>query len=66
MVDGVTGRLVPERSADDLARVIRELLQQPEQARRLGAAARSDVEARFGWARTAERFEAAYERARLC
>lgn len=61
--DGVTGRLVSERNALELSRAIRDLLQHPTDARRLGAAARAHVEARFGWARTAERFEAAYENA---
>jgi glycosyltransferase involved in cell wall biosynthesis len=61
--DGVTGRLVSERNAVELARAIRDLLLHPADAHRLGAAARAHVDARFGWARTAERFEAAYENA---
>jgi glycosyltransferase involved in cell wall biosynthesis len=62
--DGVTGRLVPERDADALAAAIREVLSQPSRARDLGAAAREKVIRDFGWPRVAERFEAAYERAR--
>ena len=62
IADSVTGRLVAERSVSELADAIRQLLQHPDDARRLGAAARADVQARFGWARTAERMEAAYER----
>jgi glycosyltransferase involved in cell wall biosynthesis len=61
--DQVTGRLVSERNATELASAIRDLLQHPPDAHRLGAAARADVETRFGWARAAERFEAAYENA---
>ena len=61
--DGVTGRLVSERNAVELAHAIRDLLQHRGNAQRLGAAARAHVDARFGWARTAERFEAAYENA---
>jgi len=62
--DGVNGRLVAERDAAALADAIAGLLQQPSEGRRLGAAARARVEREFGWARVAERFEAAYERAR--
>jgi glycosyltransferase involved in cell wall biosynthesis len=61
--NGVTGRLVAERNVAELAQAIRDLLQHPDDRQRLGAAARAQVEARFGWARTAERFEAAYENA---
>jgi glycosyltransferase involved in cell wall biosynthesis len=62
--DGVTGRLVPERDPQALARVIGELLASPPTARQLGLAARFKVERDFGWARVAERFEAAYVKAR--
>ncbi len=62
--DGVTGRLVPERDAVALARALQDVLQDRATARRLGAAARAKVEHDFGWARVAERFEAAYDRAR--
>jgi glycosyltransferase involved in cell wall biosynthesis len=61
--DGVTGRLVAERDAVELAQALRTLFQHPDDARRLGAAARAHVKARFGWARTAERIETAYENA---
>jgi glycosyltransferase involved in cell wall biosynthesis len=61
--DGRTGRLVPERDAAALASAIRWLLEHPDDARRIGAAARADVIARFGWADAAARFEAAYARA---
>ncbi len=61
--DGVTGRLVPERDARALADAIGSLLANPEQARRMGDAARAAVIRQFGWDRVAERFELAYERA---
>lgn len=61
--DGRTGRLVDERDPAGLARAIRELLDHPDEARRLGANARADVSARFGWGETASRFEAAYDKA---
>lgn len=64
IIDGETGRLVPERDAAALAAAVRDLLNRPDEARRLGRAARAHVSARFGWAQAAERFEAAYERAR--
>jgi len=62
--DGRTGRLVAERNARELAAVIRELLTRPDEARRLGAAARADVTERYGWGEVAARFESAYERAK--
>jgi glycosyltransferase involved in cell wall biosynthesis len=60
--DGRTGRLVPEGDATALGAAIRALLAHPDDAHRLGAAARTDVAARFGWDETAARFEAAYGR----
>jgi glycosyltransferase involved in cell wall biosynthesis len=62
ITDGVTGRLVAERDAAALAAVLRELLGNSGDARRLGAAARAHVTAAFGWDRLAARFEAAYDR----
>jgi glycosyltransferase involved in cell wall biosynthesis len=63
--DGVTGRLVPERDSAAIARAVKELLANPERARALGAAGRRKVEREFGWARVAERFDAAYARVAL-
>jgi len=60
--DSRTGRLVDERDPAGLALAIRELLDHPDEARRLGAAARADVSVRFGWGEVASRFEAAYDR----
>jgi glycosyltransferase involved in cell wall biosynthesis len=60
---GETGLIVPERDAAALAEAIAALLADPGRRRELGAAARRDVEARFGWDRVAERFEAIYDTA---
>ncbi len=62
--DGVTGRLVAERDAAALAAAIRDVLSHPGRAADLGIAARVKIIRDFGWPRVAERFEAAYERAR--
>ena len=62
--DGITGRLLPERDAPRIAAAIREMLDRPDEARRLGAAARHDVTRRFGWDSMAARLEAAYDYAR--
>jgi glycosyltransferase involved in cell wall biosynthesis len=59
-----TGVLVPERDPESLAAAIATLLESPTRRRALGDAARADVIARFGWARTAERLEHAYTAAR--
>jgi len=39
---------------------VEQVIAQPGRARQVGAEARALVERRFGWARVAERFEAAY------
>jgi glycosyltransferase involved in cell wall biosynthesis len=61
--DGRTGRLVAERDSTALASAVRWLLEHRDDAQRIGMAARADIVARFGWADTAARFEAAYARA---
>lgn len=63
IADGRTGRLVPERDAAALAAAIRQLLTHRTDAGAIGAAARNDVIARFGWNTVAEKFEQAYDRA---
>jgi glycosyltransferase involved in cell wall biosynthesis len=60
--DGVTGLLVPERDAAALTAAIKSLLDDPANARALGRQARQKIASQFGWARVAERFEAAYDR----
>jgi glycosyltransferase involved in cell wall biosynthesis len=61
--DDRTAVVVPERDAGSLASAILRLSADLELRRRLGAAARALVAARFGWEETARRFEAAYARA---
>ncbi len=59
--DGVTGLLVPLRDPPALARAIREVIDDPDRARRMGEAGRARVEAEFGVGRMVERFAALYE-----
>jgi glycosyltransferase involved in cell wall biosynthesis len=55
---------VPERDASSLAAAINRLLDDRELGARLGARARSRVQADHGWNGVARAFEAAYEAAR--
>jgi len=61
--DGRTGVLVAEQNPPALAAAIDALLADPRRRASMGSAARATVEARFGWAAAAARFEAAYDRA---
>lgn len=58
-----TALVVPERDVAALAAAIRRLLDTPALGSAIGSAARAMAAERFGWAGTALRFEAAYERA---
>ena len=74
VVDGVTGRLVPieqvqdgtgtpidpDRFVDDLARVLTEVVSDPERARQYGAAGRERATTDFSWDRIAEQTAALY------
>jgi alpha-maltose-1-phosphate synthase len=74
VVDGVTGRLVPidqvqdgtgtpidpERFVDDLARVLTEVVADPQRARQYGAAGRERATTEFSWDRIAEQTAALY------
>ena len=60
---GRTGLLVPERDAGALAGAIVRLISDPPLRRTLGSAAREWAASRFSWDGTAQRFEAAYDRA---
>jgi len=62
VIDGATGRLVPERSAPALAGAIRDVLSHSAEAARLGSAGRALVLRAYGWPRVAELFEAVYDR----
>jgi glycosyltransferase involved in cell wall biosynthesis len=58
-----TALVVPERDAAALRNAIAALGADPQRRTRLGAEARAMAATRFGWGRTAERLEAAYDRA---
>jgi glycosyltransferase involved in cell wall biosynthesis len=62
--NGRTALVVPERDSAALAAAAARILADPDSGRRMGEAARALVQADFGWPRVAERFEAAYDRAR--
>ena len=61
--DGRTAVVVPERDSGAIAAAMIRLLSDPQAARNIGSAGRALVQTRFGWERTAARFEAAYTRA---
>jgi glycosyltransferase involved in cell wall biosynthesis len=61
--DARTALVVPERDPAAIARSLLGLFSDRQTAGGIGRAARLLVEERFGWSRTAERFEAAYARA---
>jgi glycosyltransferase involved in cell wall biosynthesis len=61
--DGDTGLLVAERDPAALAGALARLFDSPGLREALGRRARTEMEARFGWDRVAERFEEAYDRA---
>jgi glycosyltransferase involved in cell wall biosynthesis len=58
-----TALVVPERNAAALAEGISRLLADPSLRTAIGSSARTLVAEQFGWSRTVQRFEAAYERA---
>jgi glycosyltransferase involved in cell wall biosynthesis len=62
--DGETGRLVPEDDPAALAAALRELLDAPAEAARLGAAGHDDVATRFAADAIARTFDAVYHAAR--
>jgi glycosyltransferase involved in cell wall biosynthesis len=61
VVDGQTGVLVPVGTHPLLARAIRDLVRDPDRARRLGEAGRQQVEAEFRAQTMIDRFAALYE-----
>jgi glycosyltransferase involved in cell wall biosynthesis len=58
-----TAFVVPERDASAIAAALQRAIDDPDAARRIGAAGRTLVEQEFGWERAARRFEHAYARA---
>jgi glycosyltransferase involved in cell wall biosynthesis len=63
VTDGRTALVVPERDVAATAAAIRRVIDEPQMAGSLAAAARELAMTRFGWAGAAERFEACYGRA---
>ena len=63
ITDGVNGRLVAERDVAALAAALAGVLDSPDRGQALGQAARAHVARHHGWARVAERMEAAYDAA---
>ncbi|MFC1639814.1 glycosyltransferase family 4 protein [Gemmatimonadota bacterium] len=59
--DGSTGFIVPPNNPDALGEKLRWLRANPNEAKRLGAAAREDVLDRFTWKRVVERCLHAYQ-----
>jgi glycosyltransferase involved in cell wall biosynthesis len=59
--DGLSGRVVPARDADALARALSEFINDRERALRIGAAARQRVEACFSSAQMAGAYLGLYE-----
>ena len=60
VLDGITGRLVPPRRPDVLARVLTELLADPPRRLAMARAGRERVLAHYGWNCVAEQTEACY------
>ncbi|OFX17863.1 MAG: hypothetical protein A2Z18_04575 [Armatimonadetes bacterium RBG_16_58_9] len=60
VVDGVTGILVPPRDPRSLANAIGKLLENPDMARKLGAAGQERIRARYSLSSMAARNEALY------
>lgn len=63
VADGRTAVVVPERDPVAIRSAVVALAADPRRRAQLGAEGRAMVVARFGWALTAERMEAAYDRA---
>ena len=62
IADGQDGRLVREARAGEWSRILLELLDHPEEARRLGVAARSRIEHEFALPVVVDRYLQLYER----
>lgn len=60
---GRTAFVVPERDAGAIASAVQRVIDDPQSARRMGAAGRALVRDEFSWDRAARRLEHAYSRA---
>lgn len=63
VVDGVTGRLVPEKDPEALTATLAEILDEPARVRGLARAARAHVEEHFDGAKSAATLDAAFRQA---
>lgn len=61
VIEGETGLLVPIENLDALAGALRRAIQDPDLRRRIGAAARVHVDAKFGMARYVQQWGDLYE-----
>ena len=61
VVDGQTGRLVPEGDPEALTRAVTEILGSPDARAAMGRAGRRRVLEHYGWDRVAEQTEAVYQ-----
>lgn len=61
--DEATALVVPEKDSATLAAALNRVLADADLRARLGTAARTLVQSRFGWLRTAEQFDDVYRRA---
>jgi glycosyltransferase involved in cell wall biosynthesis len=62
LVDGVTGRIVPDGDAEAFADTVVALLRDADARRRLGLAARATVEDQAVWETVLDRIEGVYHR----
>lgn len=61
VVDGLTGLLVPPKDPDKMANAMLKILQNPDLAKRMGAAGRKRVEEKFSLDRMVREYEKLYE-----
>ncbi len=58
--DGVNGRLIPPGDAPAMAEAIQDVVESPDEAARLGRAARETIEADYTWDAVTSRYENAF------
>jgi glycosyltransferase involved in cell wall biosynthesis len=59
--DGVNGCFVRPRNANEIARVVNHLFDNPELCKKMGTNARKNVEEKFTWTKIAEKFDQLYQ-----
>ncbi|WP_318731208.1 MULTISPECIES: glycosyltransferase family 4 protein [unclassified Roseofilum] len=63
IIDGVTGRLVPEKDPHQLAEVITDLLNCPEERQRLGCQGLKHIQTQFNWSRITHQWSQVFAQA---